>query len=107
VDGNAICEGVSPGTETGASDGRYCGFGVHLPAPEGFGEVFRQRQVLDGRNTLAREAWTAARWTHRAQGRRAGRSPGRPARRPLRSVGAGAPQDGTDRPHEDGQVQPQ
>ncbi|SDC39269.1 UDPglucose 6-dehydrogenase [Geodermatophilus telluris] len=38
--------------------------------PEGFGRVVRQKRVLDGRNALDREAWTAAGWTYRALGRR-------------------------------------
>jgi UDPglucose 6-dehydrogenase len=40
--------------------------------PEAFGRVVRQKRVLDGRNALDREAWTAAGWTYRALGRRAG-----------------------------------
>jgi UDPglucose 6-dehydrogenase len=40
--------------------------------PVAFGEVVRQKRVLDGRNALDREAWTAAGWTYRALGRRAG-----------------------------------
>jgi UDPglucose 6-dehydrogenase len=40
--------------------------------PVAFGTVVRQKRVLDGRNALDREAWTAAGWTHRALGRRAG-----------------------------------
>ncbi|WP_336033941.1 UDP-glucose/GDP-mannose dehydrogenase family protein, partial [Geodermatophilus sp. FMUSA9-8] len=39
--------------------------------PVAFGRVVRQKRVLDGRNALDREAWTAAGWTHRALGRRA------------------------------------
>ncbi|MGY1696314.1 UDP-glucose dehydrogenase family protein [Geodermatophilus sp. SYSU D00814] len=39
--------------------------------PVAFGAVVRQRRVLDGRNALDREAWTAAGWTYRALGRRA------------------------------------
>jgi UDPglucose 6-dehydrogenase len=40
--------------------------------PVSFGRVVRQKRVLDGRNALDREAWTAAGWTYRALGRRAG-----------------------------------
>jgi UDPglucose 6-dehydrogenase len=40
--------------------------------PVAFGRVVAQKRVLDGRNTLDREAWTAAGWTYRALGRRAG-----------------------------------
>ncbi|WP_448611177.1 UDP-glucose dehydrogenase family protein [Geodermatophilus sp. URMC 60] len=40
--------------------------------PVTFGEVVAQKRVLDGRNALDREAWTAAGWTYRALGRRAG-----------------------------------
>jgi UDPglucose 6-dehydrogenase len=40
--------------------------------PAVFGQVVRQKRVLDGRNALDRDAWTAAGWTHRALGRRAG-----------------------------------
>ncbi|SFO10466.1 UDPglucose 6-dehydrogenase [Geodermatophilus obscurus] len=40
--------------------------------PVAFGEVVASRRVLDGRNALDREAWTAAGWTYRALGRRAG-----------------------------------
>jgi UDPglucose 6-dehydrogenase len=40
--------------------------------PVAFGKVVRQKRVLDGRNALDREAWTAAGWTYRALGRRAG-----------------------------------
>jgi UDPglucose 6-dehydrogenase len=40
--------------------------------PAAFGKVVRQKRVLDGRNALDREAWTAAGWTYRALGRRAG-----------------------------------
>jgi UDPglucose 6-dehydrogenase len=40
--------------------------------PIAFGEVVAQKRVLDGRNALDREAWTAAGWTYRALGRRAG-----------------------------------
>jgi UDPglucose 6-dehydrogenase len=38
--------------------------------PVAFGGVVRQKRVLDGRNALDREAWTAAGWTYRALGRR-------------------------------------
>ncbi|SDN55145.1 UDP-glucose/GDP-mannose dehydrogenase family protein [Geodermatophilus sp. DSM 45219] len=40
--------------------------------PVAFGEVVASKRVLDGRNALDREAWTAAGWTYRALGRRAG-----------------------------------
>ena len=40
--------------------------------PVAFGRVVAQKRVLDGRNALDREAWTAAGWTYRALGRRAG-----------------------------------
>jgi UDPglucose 6-dehydrogenase len=40
--------------------------------PVSFGEIVAQRRVLDGRNALDREAWTAAGWSYRALGRRAG-----------------------------------
>jgi UDPglucose 6-dehydrogenase len=40
--------------------------------PVAFGEVVAHRRVLDGRNALDREAWTAAGWTYRALGRRVG-----------------------------------
>jgi UDPglucose 6-dehydrogenase len=40
--------------------------------PVAFGTVVKQKRVLDGRNALDREAWTAAGWTYRALGRRAG-----------------------------------
>ncbi|MCA0144882.1 UDP-glucose/GDP-mannose dehydrogenase family protein [Blastococcus sp. LR1] len=40
--------------------------------PVAFGEVVRQKRVLDGRNALSRTAWTEAGWTYRALGRRAG-----------------------------------
>lgn len=40
--------------------------------PVAFGRVVTQKRVLDGRNALDREAWTAAGWTYRALGRRAG-----------------------------------
>ena len=38
--------------------------------PVAFGKVVAQKRVLDGRNALDREAWTAAGWTYRAIGRR-------------------------------------
>jgi UDPglucose 6-dehydrogenase len=40
--------------------------------PVAFGRVVARKSVLDGRNALDREAWTAAGWTYRALGRRAG-----------------------------------
>ena len=40
--------------------------------PVAFGRVVASKRVLDGRNALDREAWTAAGWTYRALGRRAG-----------------------------------
>ena len=40
--------------------------------PAAFGKVVKQKRILDGRNALDREAWTAAGWTYRALGRRAG-----------------------------------
>ncbi|NEM05957.1 UDP-glucose dehydrogenase family protein [Geodermatophilus normandii] len=40
--------------------------------PVAFGALVRQKRVLDGRNALDREAWTAAGWTYRALGRRVG-----------------------------------
>ena len=40
--------------------------------PVAFGKVVRRKAVLDGRNALDRDAWTAAGWTYRALGRRAG-----------------------------------
>ncbi|MGY1831701.1 UDP-glucose dehydrogenase family protein [Geodermatophilus sp. SYSU D01180] len=40
--------------------------------PVEFGRVVASKRVLDGRNALDREAWTAAGWTYRALGRRAG-----------------------------------
>jgi UDPglucose 6-dehydrogenase len=40
--------------------------------PVTFGRVVGQKRVLDGRNALDRDAWTAAGWTYRALGRRAG-----------------------------------
>jgi UDPglucose 6-dehydrogenase len=40
--------------------------------PVAFGELVRQKRVLDGRNALDRDAWTAAGWTYRALGRRSG-----------------------------------
>src|SRR3954454_23833797 len=39
--------------------------------PVAFGRLVRQKRVLDGRNALDREAWTAAGWPYRALGRRA------------------------------------
>jgi UDPglucose 6-dehydrogenase len=38
--------------------------------PVEFGKVVAQKRVLDGRNALDREAWTAAGWSYRALGRR-------------------------------------
>ena len=40
--------------------------------PIAFGKIVRQKRVLDGRNALDRDAWTAAGWAYRALGRRAG-----------------------------------
>jgi UDPglucose 6-dehydrogenase len=40
--------------------------------PVAFGKIVAGKRVLDGRNALDREAWTAAGWTYRALGRRAG-----------------------------------
>jgi UDPglucose 6-dehydrogenase len=40
--------------------------------PVAFGRLVRRKSVLDGRNALDREAWTAAGWHYRALGRRAG-----------------------------------
>ncbi|MCW2636457.1 MAG: rkpK [Blastococcus sp.] len=40
--------------------------------PVAFGKVVGKKRVLDGRNALDRDAWTAAGWTYRALGRRAG-----------------------------------
>jgi UDPglucose 6-dehydrogenase len=40
--------------------------------PVAFGKIVKQKRVLDGRNALDMEAWTAAGWTYRALGRRAG-----------------------------------
>ena len=40
--------------------------------PATFGKVVRQKRILDGRNALDRSAWTAAGWSYRALGRRAG-----------------------------------
>src|SRR5215218_5948237 len=40
--------------------------------PVSFGTVVKQKRVLDGRNALDRDAWTAAGWTYRALGRRTG-----------------------------------
>jgi UDPglucose 6-dehydrogenase len=39
--------------------------------PVAFGRIVKQKRVLDGRNALDREAWTAAGWSYRALGRRA------------------------------------
>jgi UDPglucose 6-dehydrogenase len=39
--------------------------------PVAFGRVVTQKRMLDGRNALDREAWTAAGWSYRALGRRA------------------------------------
>jgi UDPglucose 6-dehydrogenase len=39
--------------------------------PTAFGQVVARKRVLDGRNALDRERWTAAGWTYRALGRRA------------------------------------
>jgi UDPglucose 6-dehydrogenase len=39
--------------------------------PVAFGRVAARKAVLDGRNALDREAWTAAGWSYRALGRRA------------------------------------
>jgi UDPglucose 6-dehydrogenase len=39
--------------------------------PVAFGKIVAGKRVLDGRNALDREAWTAAGWTYRALGRRA------------------------------------
>src|ERR671916_298676 len=38
--------------------------------PVQFGKVVKQKRMLDGRNALDRDAWTAAGWTYRALGRR-------------------------------------
>ncbi len=38
--------------------------------PVAFGQVVRQKRVLDGRNALDRARWEAAGWTYRALGRR-------------------------------------
>jgi len=38
--------------------------------PVAFGGIVAQKRVLDGRNALDRDAWTAAGWTYRALGRR-------------------------------------
>jgi UDPglucose 6-dehydrogenase len=40
--------------------------------PLTFGKLVAKKHLLDGRNALDREAWTAAGWTYRALGRRAG-----------------------------------
>ena len=40
--------------------------------PVQFGDVVRQKRILDGRNALDRDTWEAAGWTYRALGRRAG-----------------------------------
>jgi UDPglucose 6-dehydrogenase len=40
--------------------------------PVAFGKVVATKRVLDGRNALDRDRWTAAGWTYRALGRRAG-----------------------------------
>jgi UDPglucose 6-dehydrogenase len=40
--------------------------------PVAFGKIVKQKRVLDGRNALDRDAWTAAGWSYRALGRRAG-----------------------------------
>jgi UDPglucose 6-dehydrogenase len=40
--------------------------------PVAFGRIVKQKRVLDGRNALDMEAWTAAGWSYRALGRRAG-----------------------------------
>ncbi|CCH85918.1 UDP-glucose 6-dehydrogenase [Modestobacter italicus] len=40
--------------------------------PVAFGQVVKQKRVLDGRNALDRDTWTAAGWSYRALGRRAG-----------------------------------
>ena len=40
--------------------------------PVAFGRIVAQKRVLDGRNALDRDAWTAAGWSYRALGRRAG-----------------------------------
>jgi UDPglucose 6-dehydrogenase len=40
--------------------------------PVAFGEVVAKKRVLDGRDALDRDAWTAAGWAYRALGRRAG-----------------------------------
>lgn len=38
--------------------------------PVAFGEVVRQKRILDGRNALERARWEAAGWSYRALGRR-------------------------------------
>jgi UDPglucose 6-dehydrogenase len=40
--------------------------------PVAFGTIVTQKRVLDGRNALDRDRWTAAGWAYRALGRRAG-----------------------------------
>ena len=40
--------------------------------PATFGKLVAQKRVLDGRNALDRDTWTAAGWFYRALGRRAG-----------------------------------
>jgi UDPglucose 6-dehydrogenase len=40
--------------------------------PVAFGELVAKKRVLDGRDALDRDAWTAAGWSYRALGRRAG-----------------------------------
>jgi UDPglucose 6-dehydrogenase len=40
--------------------------------PVAFGRIVARKAVLDGRNALDRDRWTAAGWTYRALGRRAG-----------------------------------
>jgi UDPglucose 6-dehydrogenase len=40
--------------------------------PVAFGKIVEQKRVLDGRNALDRDRWTAAGWAYRALGRRAG-----------------------------------
>jgi UDPglucose 6-dehydrogenase len=39
--------------------------------PVAFGKLVAGKRVLDGRNALDRDTWTAAGWTYRALGRRA------------------------------------
>jgi UDPglucose 6-dehydrogenase len=38
--------------------------------PYAFGDLVRQRRILDGRNAIDREKWEAAGWSYRALGRR-------------------------------------